>query len=234
MISDIECLGFSLELIGILRQLVGLDILREGEVFYLPQPGEEVTVQRKIFPRKSTLSERSGVVKAPGDSSSYAGSPGSNKAPTSVADSTSTSLSILRRVIDSEKGSTIASTDSESDPSDDEEPNAKRARPSPPGEQGVMGPPSHSKGKKLKKRGKKIDLTYQPDEEPEETSDVDQSSRKPRKSATTRGVKRMRPSDIATPGEEGSERESKKLKPHLPAPEPAMPQQPATNLFIPI
>ena len=40
MVADIELLDFSGSLIGILRQLVGVDLLREHEVYYLPQPGE--------------------------------------------------------------------------------------------------------------------------------------------------------------------------------------------------
>ncbi|TFY70419.1 hypothetical protein EVG20_g2580 [Dentipellis fragilis] len=43
MIPDIESLDFNSYLIGVLRQLVGVDLLREQEVFYLPNPGERVS-----------------------------------------------------------------------------------------------------------------------------------------------------------------------------------------------
>ena len=69
MVHDIEYLDFDQYLIGILRQLVGLDILREGEVFYLPQPGDEV--HRKHWPCKSISSTAKGS-----DYASFAGSPG--------------------------------------------------------------------------------------------------------------------------------------------------------------
>ncbi|KAF8911462.1 hypothetical protein CPB84DRAFT_916738 [Gymnopilus junonius] len=216
MISDVESLGFSLELIGIMRQLVGLDILREQEVFYLPQPGEEISVPRRHFPRQSTSTR--GVK----DSSSYAGSPdysGSMRSPVSnrPPDSTSTSFSNIRRRIDSEKESTMASTDSESEATDEEEPASKKVRPSPPNDQGVMGPPSTQPADKKKhkgKRGKKVDSSYKPgEEELEEASGNEQSSsRKRRKPAISRGLKRARTSEIALAAEE--EREPKKLKSH--------------------
>ena len=41
IVRDIESLDFSLYLVGFLRQLVGVDLLREQEVYYLPQPGED-------------------------------------------------------------------------------------------------------------------------------------------------------------------------------------------------
>lgn len=67
MIGDIESLEFSAdpndplplsqsasaELVGVLRQLVGVDLLRENEVFYLPQPGE--TYRRKRHGKSKSL-----------------------------------------------------------------------------------------------------------------------------------------------------------------------------------
>ncbi|KAA1470569.1 hypothetical protein DENSPDRAFT_707215 [Dentipellis sp. KUC8613] len=61
MIPDIESLDFNSYLIGVLRQLVGVDLLREQEVFYLPNPGEQVskksgnkaTVDKGKRPRQS-------------------------------------------------------------------------------------------------------------------------------------------------------------------------------------
>ncbi|KAF5354855.1 hypothetical protein D9756_005448 [Leucocoprinus leucothites] len=42
VVDDIETLDFEAYLHWVMRQLVGPEILRENEVFYLPQPGEEV------------------------------------------------------------------------------------------------------------------------------------------------------------------------------------------------
>jgi len=223
MIKDIESLGFSLELIGVLRQLVGLDILREQEVFYLPQPGEEVHLPRRQVARPS-MSSRSAAVK---DSSSYAGSPdysGSLRSPAASnrpPDSSSTAVSGVRKQVDSEKASTVASNETETEETDsEEEPATKRVRPSPPEEeQGVMGPPTQPSDKKKKsRRGRKPDFTYNPGEESEGQSDEEeeQSTRKRRKPAASRGVKRTRPSE-ATAAPEGEERELKKLKSHATA-----------------
>ena len=40
MVDDIETLDFSSNLIGILWQLVGIDLLCENKIFFLPPPGE--------------------------------------------------------------------------------------------------------------------------------------------------------------------------------------------------
>ena len=205
MIKDIESLDFDSYLIGILRQLVGLDILREQEVFYLPRPGEEVV--RKTSPRK----ERSGVFRGT-DSSSYAGSPGysgsvrspsSMKAPTSLADSTSTSLSAFRRRLDSEKDAGSVYSDTELELSDGEPPGAKRARPSSPDEQGAgpMGPPSKVQGKKQRRR-KQIEGVDEGDSD-------DPQSRTGRKRPSRSRTKRRRDSESTAKDEEP---EPKKLK----------------------
>lgn len=173
MIKDIESLNFHSDLIGILRQLVGLDILREQEVFYLPQPGEEV-------PRKNSLkkseSEKSAMVRVPADSSSYAGSPPysvgyAGSVATYSSDSRSPSISGLRSFIDSEKGSSFAPTDTEQ--SDGEGPHSKRTK--------VMGPPASAQ-LKGKDRAK---------------------SNKSHKSTSNRGVKRSRTETLNDPLEEG-------------------------------
>ena len=227
IIRDIESLSFDSNLIGILRQLVGLDILREQEVFYLPQPGEEVVRKMPNPPRK----ERSIKAKTTGESPALASSPGysgsirspaSIRPPVSAADSTSTSGSVLRNLLDleSEKGSMVGDTNSEFDPHDyDGEPRSKRVRPSPPDGQKAMGPPrtqSKGKSKANAKGGKRDDDIFKPDDSEPDDNPNSKSVRKPRKSATKRGVKRTRTEVVAS--EEGNERRSKKLKPSFTAP----------------
>ena len=207
MIKDIQSLDFDSYLIGTLRHLVGLDILREQEVFYLPQPGEEVV--RKTSPRK----ERSGVFRG-AESSSYAGSPvhsgsirspGSMKAPTSLADSTSTSFSTFRRRLDSEKGSSVHS-DTELEPSVGEfSPDAKRARPSPPDEQGPMGPPPKAQGGKRQLKGRRSKQI----EEVHEGNSTNTQFRIVQR--PTLAIKRRRGSEM-TVKDEDEERVLKKLK----------------------
>ena len=47
LVGNIEALDFSPYLVGVLRQLVGVDLIRENEVFYLLQPGEEAHYKKK-------------------------------------------------------------------------------------------------------------------------------------------------------------------------------------------
>jgi len=93
MIQNVDHLDFDQYLIGILRQLVGLDILREGEIFYLPQPGDDI--QRKHWPRKSTGrgSDYTGFVGSPGYSYSGSARSPSTRPPLSNTGSVFTSLS---------------------------------------------------------------------------------------------------------------------------------------------
>ena len=234
IIRDIENLAFDSNLIGVLRQLVGLDILREQEVFYLPQPGEEVVRKMPNPPRK----ERSSKAKASGESPGLASSPGysgsirspaSIRPPVSAADSTSTSRSVLRNLLDleSERGSMVGDTNSELDPNDYEGgPRLKRAKPSPPDGQKAMGPPrTQSKGKaKAKAKGSNDDDDiFKPDDSELDHSPDGKPVRKPRKSATKRGLKRTRTEVIA---EEGNERRPKKLRLQFTAPA-ALPESPA-------
>ncbi|KAJ2922678.1 hypothetical protein H1R20_g14409, partial [Candolleomyces eurysporus] len=59
-VEDIESLGFEPYLIAVLRSLVGADIMREGEIFYLPLAGETVVRQRPIMARHSVASSSRG------------------------------------------------------------------------------------------------------------------------------------------------------------------------------
>lgn len=56
LVGNIEALDFNPYLIGILRQLVGVDLIRENEVFYLLQPGEEAQYKKKG--RRSTAGSK--------------------------------------------------------------------------------------------------------------------------------------------------------------------------------
>lgn len=206
VVGDIESLYLDQQVIGVLRQLVGLDILREGEVYYLPQLGE--WLPRKQVARKS-ISEKSAKIRvsAVGDyGSSYAGSPTSARSlstmpPLSNADSTSTSLSAFRKLFDSEKGSIYQTTDSESELSAEEaeQPSASASQ-------------ATSKGRPRRSLAK--DVSYNPDEQ-DESSD-EQSTQKKRRKSAKRGVKRARTMVIGA-GEEG-QRKAKRLKKSMTAP----------------
>lgn len=64
--SNVESLSINLELIGVLRQLVGIDI--EREAFYLPHPGERVRMRSSRTPAKpsnvESISARNGIAGA--------------------------------------------------------------------------------------------------------------------------------------------------------------------------
>ncbi|KAF8161273.1 hypothetical protein B0H34DRAFT_796084 [Crassisporium funariophilum] len=227
MIKDFEFLDFDVYLIGTLRQLVGLDILREQEVFYLPAPGEEIP--RKASLRKP-IAEKVAMARIPGgaESSSYAGSPaysaqspGSVK-PSSRAESTSTAPSGLRRVLEAGRASSILS-DTEPVPSDgDDLPHAKRARMSLPADQSepkIMGPPSSQASgiwPLRNKRSKRLDADFELDHELEEDSDeIDRSARRKKKSK--RGVKRTRTSEVVG-RDDADNHKPKKLKTRMSAP----------------
>lgn len=59
MIGDIESLDFSVELIATLRLLCGVDLIRENEVFYLPEPGE--SHRRKRHGKSKSMAARSSL-----------------------------------------------------------------------------------------------------------------------------------------------------------------------------
>lgn len=200
MIEDIESLKFNPYLIGILRQLVGVDILREQEVFYLPQPGEEhVRRSRKSAPEKSGMiraTSVSGHTSAAGSPGVSARSPTSPKAPLSTAGSIS---SFPHRA--SERDSASALSDAESQISaDNVAPRTKRARPTPPSGQpeiGTMGPPESSSIRPLRSRRSKRLSTdnsvYKPVSDEENSSDDVDSPLNRRK---RRILKRSRISDV--------------------------------------
>lgn len=137
LIADVEALNLNSSSIGVLRQLVGVDLLREQEVFFLPQPGQKSLYQSQ---RKSKV----GKPRAPNRESismrglRSIGSSGPSEAPqvtsrrsvTSRGDSASVSSALGHL---SERGSlTTTASISSSDLSDledeDEEPVTKKAR----------------------------------------------------------------------------------------------------------
>lgn len=217
MVKDVETLDFDAYLIGTLRQLVGLDILREQEVFYLPSPGEEVT--RKVLRRSG--SERMGPARNTShDYSSFAGSPGysirspaSTRAAASVAGS-STSFSARRKAIDSDKESIntahLSDSDSPEENLSDEFSTSKRPRPSPSdkGEGGSMGPPGPKPLKSRRSKRLLMDSTYQPRAEDEADTSNDDSKARRKSRGKKRGIKRTRTNE-ATDAENNSRKAKK-------------------------
>lgn len=229
MISDLDALEFNSYLIGILRQLVGVDLLREQEVFYLPQPGENIrrarrksTVDRTTLTRLSVAGIESGsALGSPRTSAASIRSPAASsisRAPISAAGSTSTSTGSMLKKHGSEFGSLSSGSISESDLTDEDQvPKAKRRRPSPTeekGEKGDMAPPeppsasTHLKFRRSKRLGKDA-AAYKPEADPE-SPDEDVKTKGRRKKAS-RGVKRTRTTDPVDDNESHG-RKTKKQK----------------------
>lgn len=220
IVKDIETLDFEDYLIGVIRQLVGPDLLREQEVYYLPQPGE-VPVRRRR--RKSGAVDKSSSAKHssrdqghPAESASHHGSPASllsptsSRAPHSTAESTSTSFSALRRAQDLDSLSDLGSElTEEEDDDDDDVPQVKRMKPS----LAETKPDSISANAKSNaRRSKRLGTdasAYKPisDGEPESDQEAQPagSRRKPK-----RGIKRTRTSEQGADDQES--RKSKKVR----------------------
>lgn len=236
MVRDIGSLEFTSYLIGILRQLVGVDLLREQEVYYLPQPGEENTRKRshrKLAVEKSALtrlsSRDSAAAAEPGStfgsprtSIGSTRSPTSSRAPASAAGSTSTSVSILRKGRGSERDSFSTVSYSESESSEEgESPKSKRSRPSPPEGNGAsdkMTPVSESqlnnpvKTRRSKRLGTDASA-YQPEPDVEvDSTDEEPKTPRTRRKKTKRGIKRTRTIEATGADEDTEVRKTKRLK----------------------
>jgi len=229
IIPDIESLDFNSYLIGVLRQLVGVDLLREQEVYYLPQPGEEPV--RKVHRRKPTVdksslsktssqisaSELGTVLVSPRTSNGSIFSPASSRAPASFAGSTEMSPHKLK--VSEEEDSSSESSLSEDE--SDEASKPKQARPSLEDNGVTHKEPAltHSTqgGLLTARRSKRFNgaATYkpEPDADEESTDNEPETPRTRRKTAAKRGIKRSRASDAKAPGQEDSEnRKTKKLR----------------------
>ncbi|KAM6502516.1 hypothetical protein JOM56_002493 [Amanita muscaria] len=236
MVRDIESL-FDSYLIGVLRQLVGVDLLREQEVFYLPAPGEEPVV-RKPRPKKS-LSDKSSLSKRPSksgnvDTSSVVStpsrsvastsfrSPSLSKAPVSHSSATSASVSAARKGSRYERDSltptsslSLSSSDEEKELDDTERRPKHRLKHIHKVERGKHS--EHpAKGEKIPKGGRRLTsdaMAYTPrsDSEDEPSTD-DNATRFLRRTSVRRGLKRTRSGkSFAVPGEADG-REAKKIK----------------------
>lgn len=236
MVRDIESL-FDSYLIGVLRQLVGVDLLREQEVFYLPAPGEEPVV-RKPRPKKS-LSDKSSLSKRPSksgnvDTSSVVStpsrsvastsfrSPSLSKAPVSHSSATSASVSTARKGSRYERDSltptsslSLSSSDEENELGDAARRPKHRLKHIHKAERGKHS--DHpAKGEKIPKGGRRLTsdaMAYTPrsDSEAEPSTD-DNATRFPRRISVRRGLKRTRSGkSFAVPGEADG-REAKKIK----------------------
>ncbi|KAK7057541.1 hypothetical protein R3P38DRAFT_2497593 [Favolaschia claudopus] len=231
MTPDLHGYGINSYLEGVLRQLVGVDILREQAVFYLPRPGETPVVPEPREHGHERSSSKQMRVASGGSFASESGvfSPAmrspvstSSRPPNSLAESSSTAsvkTAARRGRKGKGKGKNRASPTPSYAPSqgsestdEDESPAAKRIRAAE--EEGIA---AAAAGSPLRtRRSKRMDkeaAEYKPDalEAGDESSDDDDKDRRKKKKG--RGVKRGRQSEAAPADPEGSEeRKTKKPK----------------------
>ncbi|TRM69120.1 hypothetical protein BD626DRAFT_532921 [Schizophyllum amplum] len=223
-IKDVEQLDLDPYVVGNLRKLTGVDILREGEVYYLPAPGETVRIARA----RPSLSARDYAPGAGGSQPSsplhqhYARSP-MRKAPTSVAESIGSAASgepVLQRGRTATP-SAYEDDDDELTEIEDEEDEPQRSTTGSPTKKGKgKAPDSPESSKKSAPRRRPTRLgedlaAYKPGGEEQEVSTEDEEeetkrrkdARRPRKSGAARsgaarrgdakrGVKRTRTSEV--------------------------------------
>ena len=212
MIPDIESLDFSLYLVGILRQLVGVDLLREQEVYYLPPPGEKNgKARRKSASTRLSTWNANDRVGSPGTQTASQTSPLSR--PPLSASTTKTSAS---KGVASERDwpSTPAYSDNGSDDSRSGPPSAKRRRNGLPHNGGDISvtslmvsssdpgahtvPPSNRGVKVRRSRRLGIDAAeYKPDDEDVADSSTGEATpaRGRRRKQRSQGIKRARTRD---------------------------------------
>lgn len=219
IVDDIQTLDFEPYLLWVMRQLVGTEILRENEVFYLPEPGEEI-VRRSLKPEKKTSSKpksrppkSAGENTADGQRDSVSGHSGSRDS--SIA---SSSTSVLQRILggsDMDDLSTVTETEDENPPKPkapelELEDTTERGDPDSKPEVSTVSAFSRKRARRLGQDA----FAYKPstDEEEAASSSSDASDYNPsRKPPRNRSLKRPRPSEAnATEGVEG--RKTKKPK----------------------
>ncbi|KAF5376239.1 hypothetical protein D9615_008477 [Tricholomella constricta] len=152
MTHNLDAYQFEDYLSGVLRLLVGVDMLREQEVYYLPQSGANEVSSRVHVGSVSASPRR--------NSTTSAISQPTSKAPVSTAGSASTSASAALSARRLNKTASSVMSFSESELTEEEDsPRAKRPRPSPVEAKhtlhtlGDMGPPdSDTRSKKYNTR----------------------------------------------------------------------------------
>jgi hypothetical protein len=241
MVGDIETLDFSSDLVGILRQLVGVDLLRENEIFFLPQPGESYRRKRhgksKLYAARPSSGDFATSLVFQSAASSprepkprkISPSPSLVQAPVSVAGSASTSAGSTGwkgRKSDRHSPSTPSYSDDEMTMREGDGTSKRRKGPSAK-RNGVasseeMPPPSsdpqskHAQRHTKARRSKRLSIdahAYKPEDEVDEAStDQDGDATKGRRKKTgKRGIKRNRTSELVE-AEAGPEPMAKRLR----------------------
>jgi hypothetical protein len=219
IVDDIETLDFEAYLHWVMRQLVGPDILRENEVFYLPEPNEEI-VRNPHRPEKRKggrpEKKRSKLAEEATVDSPQNFSTGQSPSQGSPIDS---SVSVMQNLLGSDNEDLSAITETEDDKSSLSKTDSKLEQTENVGTQ-VNGP--STKGEKgsvsSRRRSRRLGqeaAAYQPSAESDEASSTNLSDDMVRKGPRSRGQKRLRTSDPnMTDGLDGRKLKKPKTRPN--------------------
>jgi hypothetical protein len=135
IVVDIETLDFEAYLHWVMRQLVGPEILRENEVFYLPEPGEEIVRNPHRPEKRKGVKPEKKRVKVPDDA---AGSStqhlNDDRSLDGAGSVTSSTASVLQQILDSESDNLSPVTEAEDEKSSPTKPGIHSI-----GEMGIIG-----------------------------------------------------------------------------------------------
>ncbi|KAL1745029.1 hypothetical protein HDZ31DRAFT_63517 [Schizophyllum fasciatum] len=205
-IKDVEQLDLDPYVVGNLRKLTGVDILREGEVYYLPAEGETVRLLRArplITARDYGNSSAAGSQPSSPLHQHYLGGPwrSPGKKPASGAESVSTVASGGGSILQRGRTATPSVADdedeyvmTEEDELDEDEDAEDAAQKSPTAKLGVVARKAGEGGKgkqllgvgggkgadgsgKARRRSRRVDAAYKPGREEEEESTDDEEER---------------------------------------------------------
>ncbi|THH33070.1 hypothetical protein EUX98_g1156 [Antrodiella citrinella] len=218
LVPNVEALDFNSYLIGVLRQLVGVDLLREQEIFYLPQEGDNIGLKPKSptksrHHRRESTGGRTSVASASASASARSRalmrSPGKSKL--GRAGSVSTVGSAARSSQSGTSASVAGSiSDDEQSSVEGAPPKAKRRK----GDKRKASTPTAESLSFKTRRSKRLSAdasAYKP-EDSEVLSSDEGRPKKSRSKKTQRGTKRARVSDIHQEENEEEQAKAKRRK----------------------
>lgn len=217
LIPDIESLDLSSYLLGVLRQLVGVDLLREQEIFYLAQPGETPRFKgkRRVKHRvRESISGRNSF----GPQLSKKSATARKRRPTANTDSISASGSMARRRSQRSASASVSISDNEME-GEEPKPKAKRRKDNTASDASISASTPEAESSRptappRTRRGKRLGADaaeYKPNTSAPEESEAESEATASRKRRATRSRKRAR-GDDATQNESAPEAAAKKRK----------------------
>ncbi|KAJ3575065.1 hypothetical protein NP233_g1357 [Leucocoprinus birnbaumii] len=212
IVDDIETLDFEAYLHWVMRQLVGPEILRENEVFYLPQPGEAIVRSSKRPEKRKGGRPEKKRSKLTEETTANLTQNANTGQSASRDSSVASSASVLQQILEPGGLSDVTETEGERSPTKAGDKTASEN-----GKLGLKGPsiPGENGSAVSRKRGRRLGqdaAAYQPTTESEDLTSTDFSDYNPNRRGNnrSRGQKRLRSEPNIGEGADG--RKPKKLK----------------------